>query len=350
MTSSAPALGRVALLGSGETAPAGGQLYDLLARALPLPLRVALLETPAGFQPNSARVADKVADFMRVRLQNQRPQIELVPARERGTPLSPDEPAISQSLCAADLIYLGAGSPTYTARQLRDSLAFQRLVARQRHGAAVVAASAAAVAMGAHVLPVYEIYKVGAALHWVPGLDLLGPYGLELAVIPHWNNAEGGGELDTSRCYMGRERFGRLLALLPRTTTVVGIDEHTALVIDLAAAQCQVLGRGGVTVLRAGEEQRFPAGTPFALSVLGELRAVEPSAGLPAAVWAETATAPAASPAPRAVPAQVLALLERRQDARARRDWGASDQLRAEIAALGWEVRDTPSGPVLQPQ
>ena len=95
----------------------------------------------------------------------------------------------------ADMIFLGPGSPTYAAAQLRGSLAWQRLLARHRRGASVVTASAATLAIGRYVLPVYEIYKVGADLHWQEGLDLLGPYGLSLACIPHWNNAEGGGSI-----------------------------------------------------------------------------------------------------------------------------------------------------------
>ena len=46
-------------------------------------------------------------------------------------------------------------------------------------------------------------------------------------------------------------------------------------------------------------------------------------------------------------PPEVRALLERRQAARAARDFSAADALRAEISALSWEVRDTPRGPEL---
>jgi cysteinyl-tRNA synthetase len=47
------------------------------------------------------------------------------------------------------------------------------------------------------------------------------------------------------------------------------------------------------------------------------------------------------------VPAEVNALLERRQAARAAKDWAQSDALRDEIAALGWMVKDTAKGPVV---
>ncbi len=48
---------------------------------------------------------------------------------------------------------------------------------------------------------------------------------------------------------------------------------------------------------------------------------------------------------PAAIPAEVLELVERRQQARAAKDWTGSDRLRDEIAALGWMVKDTKEGP-----
>jgi cyanophycinase-like exopeptidase len=346
VTTSTPGL--IALLGSGETAPASGAVYELLAQRVGSPLHVAVLETPAGFQPNSALVAGKVADFLQVRLQNYRPTLEVLPARQRYTAFSPDDPATTEGLRRANLIFLGPGSPTYTARQLGGSLAWQRLIARQRHGAALVAASAAAIALGAFTLPVYEIYKVGLELHWQPGLNLFAPYGLQLLIVPHWNNSEGGAELDTSRCYMGQARFARLLAMLPPGLCTVGIDEHTGLVFDLAAAQCRVLGRGGVTLLRNGQEQHFPRNSSFAMHELGPFRMPPLDEGLPAEVWQAMADGPAAEPAPPVAPPEVLALAEARQAARERRDWGAADAARNQLAALGWHVRDTPDGPVVE--
>jgi cysteinyl-tRNA synthetase len=46
-------------------------------------------------------------------------------------------------------------------------------------------------------------------------------------------------------------------------------------------------------------------------------------------------------------PPEVERLLAERQAARERRDFRRSDELRAEIAALGWAVEDTPAGPRL---
>lgn len=340
--------GLIALLGSGETSPAAGVVYDLLTRAARMPLRVAILETPAGFQPNAERVAGKVADHLGIRLQQLRPQVRLLPARARGTELSPDNPATSEGLREAGLIFLGPGSPTYTVRQLQGSLAWERLVARHRRGVPVATASAATIAMGAMALPVYEIYKVGAELHWQPGLDLLRPYGLSLVFVPHWDNAEGGAELDTSRCYMGRERFARLLAMLPADMTVVGIDEHTGLVLDPGAGVAHVLGRGGVTLVRGGAERRVERRAQLPIAELGPLRLPAPEEGLDPAVWADMEDKEIEEQV-AAVPPDVLALVEARQGARASRDWAAADVLRGQIVAMGWQVKDTPAGPVLEP-
>jgi cysteinyl-tRNA synthetase len=48
-------------------------------------------------------------------------------------------------------------------------------------------------------------------------------------------------------------------------------------------------------------------------------------------------------------PAQVRELAERRERARAERDFAAADDLRVQIAALGWEVRDGSAGFELLP-
>jgi cysteinyl-tRNA synthetase len=48
-------------------------------------------------------------------------------------------------------------------------------------------------------------------------------------------------------------------------------------------------------------------------------------------------------------PSELHELARRRQEARAARDFAASDRLRDEIAAAGWEVRDEPDGYLLVP-
>ena len=97
--------------------------------------------------------------------------------------------------------------------------------------------------MGFLAIPVYEIYKVGADPHWLEGLDLMSVLGLKVVVIPHYDNAEGGTH-DTRFCYLGERRLALLERELAADSAVLGVDEHTALVIDLATAQAEVAGQG----------------------------------------------------------------------------------------------------------
>ncbi len=341
--------GLVVLFGSGETSASGRKVHDWVFRRLPLPIRVAILETPAGFQPNSAHVARQLAEFVRKHLQNYEPQVTVVPARKRGTPFSPDDPDIVAPLLDANAVFWGPGSPTYAVRQLQDSLAWHIMVARHRLGTAMIMASAAIIAAGAQTLPVYEIYKVGEDIHWVRGLDFFGPYGLPLVFISHWDNTEGGADLDTSRCFMGQERFEQLLALLPPQAIVVGVDEHTALVVDLAARTCRVMGRGGVTLLKEGEEQRFTRGQTFSITELGPFQMPKPQSGIPPEIWERAQAAQAAAEAVPEPSPEVLALVEEREAARVSRDWANADALREQIVALGWQVMDTREGPQVAP-
>jgi hypothetical protein len=262
--------GLIALFGSGETSSQGRKIHDYLMTRLPVPVQVAILETPAGFQPNAEGVNLKIQQFLEKSLQNFRPQVELIAARRKGSAYDPDDPATVAGVHTADYIFAGPGSPTYTVRHLQDTLAWRLLRERQQAGATLAFASAAAIAMGNHVLPVYEIYKAGADLGWERGLGLLP--GLDLAILPHWNNAEGGAGLDTTHCFMGAERFAVLRAMLPPMTTILGIDEHTACIIDPAAGECQVLGAGNVTILHGPTEQVFPTQTSFPLSALNPAR------------------------------------------------------------------------------
>ena len=144
------------------------------------PIRLAILETPAGFEPNSHHVAEVIEDFVAKRLQNFRPQIEIAPARRRGTEFSPDDPNTVTALLEANVILMGPGSPTYAARQLLGSVAWDTLLTRHRMGANLILASASTIASSACALPVYEIYKVGEDLHWKQGLNLFEAFGLEL--------------------------------------------------------------------------------------------------------------------------------------------------------------------------
>ena len=93
--------------------------------------------------------------------------------------------------------------------------------------------------------------------------------GLRAAVVPHYDNAEGGNH-DTRFCYMGERRLRALEGLLPADTFVLGVDSHTALVLDLDRGSASVSGLGGVTVRVDGRSALFPSGSEMAIEALAE--------------------------------------------------------------------------------
>ena len=336
--------GPIALFGSGETAPGGQKIFDALFRLSGPSSRVKILETPAGFELNSEKVASNVGDFIKHRLQNYHPQIEIVPARKKDTDFSPDAPEIATSILDANLIFMGPGSPSFTVRQLENSLSWEYLLARHRLGGGLAFSSAATVAISSFSLPVYEIYKVGEDLHWKPGLDFFSPYGLPLVFIPHWNNQDGGKDLDTSRCYMGVSRFEDLVDLLPSDQIIVGIDENTGLVIDFRASCLHGVGQGNVTIIRDNSREIISPGTAVNLSELGNFEICDPLSGISPENW-ETAVQADLDQSRKAHPPETLIkLAESRQQARAKKDWEEADRIRLEIESQGWTVRDSSDG------
>jgi hypothetical protein len=256
--------GTIALIGSGELTATMVEVHKELLGGLPQPPRAVFLDTPAGFQLNVDQISERAAAYFRDHV-----QLPLVVASFKSSELTPPPEAekTHRLLGEAHYILLGPGSPTYAVRQLQRSPIPALLNLHLRQGGCLVTASAAALTVGRFTLPVYELYKVGADLHWVEGLDLLGRFDLNLVVIPHWNNAEGGTH-DTRFCYMGERRFERLATLLPEDTLILGLDEHTACIIDLAREQASVRGIGQVTIRTRKTELVFAKGAVFPLDVL----------------------------------------------------------------------------------
>lgn len=340
----------IILFGSGETLASSGKAHEQIANLIGDRARVAILETPAGFEPNSDRVAGNVGDFLLKRLQNYSLTVTIVPARKKGTEFSPDNEAILEPILAADWIFMGPGSPTYAVRQLRDSLALRYLTAKHRLGTPITLASAAILAMSAYTLPVYEIYKVGEDLYWQAGINFLKPYGLELIFIPHWNNSDGGTELDTSRCYMGKERFTKLLELLPPDQTLVGIDEHTSLMIDFPREVCKIFGIGTVTLIKQETAQTFNTGEEFSLNLFGDYHPPDTNLLIESKLLDLIQTARSTHyEVSNQISSEIEELVRDREAARSRKDWQAADKLREQIRLAGWQIQDTPEGMRLVP-
>lgn len=337
--------GKILLLGSGETSHAGGQAYDALLEGQAPPLHIRILETPAGFELNSERVAGRVGDFLQSRLQNFQPEIRLIPARRKGGEFSADSFQLSEELAEADLIFLGPGSPSYAIRQLEGSRVWDTVKAVFLMGAHIALSSAATIAFGKFALPVYEIYKVGEDPFWNQGLNFLALFGLQVSFIPHWNNNDGGSELDTSRCFIGRARFDPLMENIPAGHPLIGLDEQTGLIVDIHQRTAQCVGKGQIHLLLDGKLTDFETGAEFPLDLLGGIHEPETDALLEDIL---TMAERIRSKSEVDIPLQIREMVEQREAARKAKNWAASDQLRDQLAALGWQVTDTADGPKVE--
>ncbi len=266
-------------MGSGETSPTMTKTHRELVAAVK-PKHAVLLDTPAGFQENVAIVSTKAIEYF-----NESVNLTVSVATLRRAEHEKSDPlafasAVS-SLDAADWVFAGPGSPTFAVRQWTSTAVPSLLASKLEHGGVVILASAAACTAGARCVPVYEIYKCGDDPTWFEGMNLLASVGLPgVTVIPHFDNTEGTNH-DTRFCYLGEPRLLILESMLDPGETILGIDEHTGLVIDLVTRSARVSGNGMITVRQNGSVRTFRTGTELTLAALfdeaGSASATEPS-------------------------------------------------------------------------
>ena len=388
------------ILGSGETSPTMVTPHQRTFARLGTDVRAVLLDSPYGFQENADELTEKAQQYFRESVGR---EVEAVTFRSAPPADAALHAAEMARLRAADWVFAGPGSPSYALRTWAGSAVPDALHARLAEGGAVTFASAAALTLGLLTIPVYEVYKVGDDPSWLDGLDVLGrATGLRAAVVPHWNNAEGGTH-DTRFCWQGERRLVVLESLLPDDAFVLGVDEHTGLVIDLDSGACEVVGRGTVVVRVQGDEWVVPTGETISIEQIeahGRSSATAEPAAVPAKeggdvdddAAADTFDVLAASAQTSlesgdvagalsvlleldrtasggAQRAQVQSLLARagaavgepvdvtealrplvdlvlalRAQARAEKRWAESDTIRDGLAGAGIEVRDTADG------
>ena len=209
------------------------------------------LDTPYGFQENADELTEKIRKYFSV---NVGYDIEDLRARHS----SHDAATSIEQLAKATWAFSGPGSPTYalnTWKKLGIDQALRGVVDR----GALVLASAAAMSIGAKVMPVYEMYKVGSDPHWLDGTNLLEyATGINAAVVAHYNNAQGGTH-DTRYCFVGQKRMDVLEEQL-EGVAVLGIDEHTGIQFELDTKRFEVIGKGSITFKKNGEKQELHKG------------------------------------------------------------------------------------------
>jgi hypothetical protein len=238
-------------------------------------VRGILLDTPFGFQTNASEIAARAASYF---AESVGATLEVAGMRSSADLTGERGHEIVARIAALPLVFSGPGSPSYALRQWKGTLVPSLLAEKLELGGAVTFASAAALTLGSATVPVYEVYKVGEDPHWLEGLDLLEPLGLPVALIPHYDNAEGQTH-DTRYCYLGEERLSLMEAELDEETFVLGVDEHTALCVDLDAASAAVVGRGAVTVRVHGRSTRIEADSTVSLARIREVASELASVG-----------------------------------------------------------------------
>lgn len=248
--------------------PTGRKVHEAVIKqaGLTAPLRIGILETPTGFEVNAIHSwPERMEGFFAKGLRNYKPVITRIRAWRREGDFSTNDPIVVDPIFEQDYLYCGAGSPSYAVTHLRDARAYENIHTFHRNGGILSLGSATAVAFGRFTLPVYEIFKAGADLHWLAGLDFFAHHGLLLAIVPHWNNREGE-DFDTTRCWMGVDRFAKLQTMLPNDVMILGIDEQTACVVDGGAHQATVMGMGSATVTQGGRARVYKSGEVISLA------------------------------------------------------------------------------------
>jgi len=355
-------LGVLALLGSGEIAPSMTKVHRQLLKHVD-PVRAVSLDTAYGFQANVPQMTEKIVDYFATSL-----RIPIEPLHftlfEGSSEVT--RAAFRQDVRAANYVFAGPGSPSYALNQWAPLGLAEDLRGTLQTGGVLCFASAAALTLGYVTVPVYEIYKVGTAPHWLHGLDVLAMAGIRGAIIPHYDNAEGG-NYDTRFCYLGEERLLELEGQLPDETGILGVDEHTAGIIDLEQKSITVMGKGAVYWRRNGTTRTYASGS---VTSLDELQSFEPESAQPNLAAApelyevDTLVALVEHGGPQSIDAiarlarmastggsgridpsdLVEGLLALRVSARDAKDFSLADRIRDVLVASGIEVMDTPEG------
>ena len=356
--------GALVLMGSGENAPGMTKVHRALLARLDR-VDAVTLDTTYGFQENVAQVTDKLVTYFDASLHVALEPLSF-PNYEQASPL--ERVMVKQRVREATYVFAGPGSPSYALAQWRPLDLIDDFAAVLEAGGILCFSSAAVLTLGAYTAPIYEIYKAGATPYWLEGLNLLGRLGLACVAVPHFDNAEGA-NYDTSRCYLGERRLASMERDLPEDVATLGVDEHTALVLDLESDTVEVLGKsqgywrhhGQTRVLENGsrtalEELRTTSvPTPVIASSghvstvpndpleLGHLASGDGPESL-AALARLVALATSGTRTTIDVAHLVDGLLQARSDARSRGDYQVADQLRDLLVASGVEVHDHTTG------
>jgi len=318
----------ITLFGSGETSPHMAKLYRGLINNFDSKINNNfLLDTPFGFQENHTILSDKIIRYFSEKVNLKIDSINF-----------PDDNShnknIDKNITNSDFIFSGPGSPTYALKIWKKYGIDSLLASKINTGGIIAFSSAAALTFGSHVIPVYEIYKVGEKPKLIPGLNLLNFLHKETLVVPHFNNKEGG-DHDTSHCFIGKKRFDNLIK--NRDILVIGIEEHTSITFNLNNSSIKVDGKGkvflkspkGVIEINSGEDLGINEinsnYTPLVETKIIRNNKSKEKEG-------------------KKVDIDIDLLVDIRDKARLKKLWDISDQIRDLLISNNIEIEDRPDG------
>ena len=135
---------------------------------------------------------------------------------------------------------------------------------------------------------------------------------------------------------MGKKRFADLEKLLTAGETILGIDEHTAVIIDPAAGVLTVWGKGSGRLAVNGTETELKNGVVYDLNFQKKsgdyfsIGAIEKD-------LRETV-------GENELPESIRELLAKRKISRDNGLFGEADEIRRILLGFGYEIRDEESG------
>ena len=298
--------------------------------------RAVNLNTPFGFQENVPQMTEKLLAYFATSLHLDMTALDL---RSYDDATPEQRQNFKDGIRRSNYVFAGPGSPSYALRQWIPMNLSEDLTSVLAQDGVVCFSSAAALTLGHYAPPVYEIYKSGTALEWLAGLNLMAAAGMDCVVLPHYNNAEGR-DYDTSRCYIGERRLRLLEETLPEGVGVLGVDEHTAAVIDLATLTMTVKGKGEAHWRLDGRVTDFANASVVTLADLGATaRILEPVDELapPVTNVVDEGEVIALRAAQERLAETLNAI---RATARAQGHYAIADEIRDALSAAGVVVRD----------
>jgi peptidase E len=229
--------GALALAGSGEYLPIMQDLeQSLLRNAIKLGKKNTYIQIPTAAGQESAERLSFWKTLGGAQAERMGTEQIFLPIYAREDAMNE---AFANQIKDAGLIYLSGGDPGYLASTLIDTPIWSAIELAWQSGSSLAGCSAGAMAMGKHVPNFFRPKEEGT-----DGFGLIG----EIRTIPHYNKFFG----------WIPDSAARKLLTAPAGTTVIGIDESTALVTGLSDdpevsfenKSWRVHGQGHVHLLR----------------------------------------------------------------------------------------------------